>query len=257
MHTLVSHVRGPAEPVTFGGAPVRAAIPLSVGETGNLTVVFEVLSYAGTLTISMLADRSRCPDLEALAEGLSAELDLVRGEAERRPFGSPLVDPGPCPTRDRGPMLEAGTEVTMTTSVKTRPPVRSRRAGYLVGVVLNGVLLALVNGRPGWEAVPFLTPGFSSVVGLVDLALVAGLVTGLVHIWYDPAWLVALNGVVTSCAGLAALVRLWQVFPLDFAGASFDWALVARIVLIVGLAGTSIGLLVQLLTLARAGVRRH
>ncbi|WP_206797022.1 hypothetical protein [Amycolatopsis sp. MtRt-6] len=145
----------------------------------------------------------------------------------------------------------------MTTSVKTRPPVRSRRAGYLLGAVLNGVLLVLVNGRPGWEAVPFLTPAFSSVVGLVDLVLVAGLVTAFVQVWYDPGWLVALNGVVTACAGLAALVRLWQVFPFDFAGASFDWALVARVVLVVGLAGTSIGLLVQLLTLARSAVRRQ
>jgi len=145
----------------------------------------------------------------------------------------------------------------MTASVKTRPSVRTRRAGYLVGVVLNGVLLILVNGRPGWAAVPFLTPGFSSVVGLVDLALVAGLVTGLVHVWHDPEWLVALDGVVTACAGLAALIRLWQVFPFDFAGSSFDWPLTARIVLVVGIAGTAIGLLVQLLTLARAGVRRH
>ncbi|MEU5264254.1 wax ester/triacylglycerol synthase domain-containing protein [Amycolatopsis sp. NPDC021455] len=81
MHTLVSHVRGPAEPAAFGGAPVRAAIPISVGETGNLTVVFEVLSYAGTLTISVLADHDRCPDLDVLVDGLSAELDLVRGDA--------------------------------------------------------------------------------------------------------------------------------------------------------------------------------
>jgi diacylglycerol O-acyltransferase len=78
MHTLVSHVRGPAEPVTFGGTPVRAAIPLSVGESGNLTVVFEVLSYAGGLTISVLADAGRCPDLDVLVDGLRAGLDLVR-----------------------------------------------------------------------------------------------------------------------------------------------------------------------------------
>lgn len=139
----------------------------------------------------------------------------------------------------------------MTTTVKTRPPIRSRRTGYLVGVVLNGILLILVNGTPGWTAVPFLTDRFSSVVGVVDLALVAGLVTGLVQVWHDPEWLVALDGVVTSCAGLVALVRIWQVFPLDFAGASVDWAWVARVVLVVGLAGTAIGLLVQLLTLAR------
>ncbi|MEV6874568.1 wax ester/triacylglycerol synthase domain-containing protein [Amycolatopsis sp. NPDC051128] len=80
MHTLVSHVRGPDGPVTFGGAPIRSAIPLSVGESGNLTVVFEVLSYAGTLTIAMLADPVRWPDLGLLVDGLRAELDLVRGQ---------------------------------------------------------------------------------------------------------------------------------------------------------------------------------
>ncbi|MBE1495636.1 WS/DGAT/MGAT family acyltransferase [Amycolatopsis lexingtonensis] len=81
MHTLVSHVRGPAEPVGFGGAPVLAAIPLSVGESGNLAVVFEALSYAGTLTISVLAAADRCPDLDVLVDGLAAELAVVRGES--------------------------------------------------------------------------------------------------------------------------------------------------------------------------------
>ena len=145
----------------------------------------------------------------------------------------------------------------MTTSVQNRrPPVRTRRAGYLVGVVLNSVLLVMVNAWPGWDVVPFLTGAFPTVLGLVDLALVAGLVTGLVQLWQDPEWLVALDGVVTTCAGLAALVRLWQVFPFDFAGTAFDWALTARIVLVVALAGTGIGLLVQLGTLVRAGMRR-
>lgn len=79
----------------------------------------------------------------------------------------------------------------MTTREKTRrPSVRSRRAGYLVGAVLNSVLLVLINGRPGWDAVPFLTAGFASVVGAVDLALIASLVTSLVHLWRDPEWLV-------------------------------------------------------------------
>ncbi|HWD02988.1 MAG TPA: wax ester/triacylglycerol synthase domain-containing protein [Amycolatopsis sp.] len=77
MHTLVSHVRGPGGPVTFGGTPIRSAVPISVGGGGNLTVVFEVLSYAGTLTISVLADPGRWPDLGVLVDGLGAELDLV------------------------------------------------------------------------------------------------------------------------------------------------------------------------------------
>ncbi|MET8997607.1 wax ester/triacylglycerol synthase domain-containing protein [Amycolatopsis sp. NPDC004169] len=81
MHTLVSHVRGPAGPVTFGGVPVVEAVPLSVGASGNLSVVFEVLSYAGSLVVSVLADAARCPDLDALADGLAAQLALVCRES--------------------------------------------------------------------------------------------------------------------------------------------------------------------------------
>jgi hypothetical protein len=40
MHTLVSNVRGPDRPLTFGGAPVVAIIPVAVGEAGNLSVQF-------------------------------------------------------------------------------------------------------------------------------------------------------------------------------------------------------------------------
>lgn len=140
----------------------------------------------------------------------------------------------------------------MTTSVQ---PSRTRLARYFAGVVVNGVLLVLINGRPGWAVVPFLTPEFASVVGVVDLALVAGAVTAFVHLWRDPEWLVALDGLVTTCAGLVALVRLWQVFPFDFGGAS-AWAAVARIVLAAGFTGSVLGLAVGLVTLVRAGLRK-
>jgi len=77
MHTLVSHVRGPRTAVTFGGTPITTAIPIGLGDGGNLTVFFEVLSYAGTVTISVIADADLFPDLDTLIDGLRAELDLV------------------------------------------------------------------------------------------------------------------------------------------------------------------------------------
>jgi diacylglycerol O-acyltransferase len=78
LHTLVSHVRGPDEQVTFGAVPVRAIIPVGVGETGNLTAAFDVLSYAGTLTITAVVDPERMPDLSTLTEALRAELAPLR-----------------------------------------------------------------------------------------------------------------------------------------------------------------------------------
>ncbi|WIY00379.1 hypothetical protein QRX60_41020 [Amycolatopsis mongoliensis] len=146
----------------------------------------------------------------------------------------------------------------MTTSEKTRrPSSRARRTGYLVGAAINAVLLIAVNAFPGWEAASFLTADTRLVVGVADLALVAGLATSLAYVLYDPEWFTALGGVVTACAGLVAAVRIWQVFPFDFAGASFDWPLTARIVLVVAITGSAIGLLVNLVTLVRAAVRRR
>jgi diacylglycerol O-acyltransferase len=76
-HTLVTHVRGPSEPVRFGGSPVTSAIPVGLGPGGNIPVYFEVLSYAGTLTLTATVDPSHFRDLSVLTDALRAELDLI------------------------------------------------------------------------------------------------------------------------------------------------------------------------------------
>jgi WS/DGAT/MGAT family acyltransferase len=76
-HTLVSHLRGPTEPLRFGGALISSGIPVGVAEGGNATVYFEVLSYAGTTTIAPMVDPDHFPDVDTLVEGLRAELDLI------------------------------------------------------------------------------------------------------------------------------------------------------------------------------------
>lgn len=78
VHTLVSHVRGPTQPVSLAGHPVTSVIPAAVGQGGNnITVAFEVLSYAGTLTVSGVVDPDHFPDLDTLTDGLRAELDQI------------------------------------------------------------------------------------------------------------------------------------------------------------------------------------
>ncbi|QWZ07784.1 DUF1298 domain-containing protein [Nocardioides panacis] len=73
-HTLVSHVRGPVEPVSFDGRRVVSAVPVVVAESGNSTVSFEVLSYAGTLTVAAVADPDHFPDQEVLRACLADAL---------------------------------------------------------------------------------------------------------------------------------------------------------------------------------------
>jgi WS/DGAT/MGAT family acyltransferase len=81
LHTLATHVRGPVEPVTLGARKVTGAIPVAVAESGNMTVSFEVLSYAGVLTITGIVDPDHGPDLDDVMSLLQTELDVIIGSA--------------------------------------------------------------------------------------------------------------------------------------------------------------------------------
>ena len=71
--TFVTNLRGPDAPVWFAGAKVREVIPLNV-VAGNVTVAFGVLSYAGQLTVTVIADAIVVPDVSVLAGALQNAL---------------------------------------------------------------------------------------------------------------------------------------------------------------------------------------
>ncbi|EWT05557.1 hypothetical protein N864_04025 [Intrasporangium chromatireducens Q5-1] len=139
-----------------------------------------------------------------------------------------------------------------TMTVHHRQPVAGRRIGYTIAVGVNAVLLYLINVAPGWDAVPFLTPATPQVLPWVNAALIASAVANALYVVWDPRWFRALGDIVTTSIGIVAMVRLWQVFPLDFTGWSFDWSLVARIALGIGIGGSIIGIVVALVTLVRS-----
>ncbi len=76
IHTFVSNVRGPESRLSFLGCPIASIIPLSAA-SGNVTVSFAVLSYAGTLTITLIADPDTCPDLSELRHALEEEVRVL------------------------------------------------------------------------------------------------------------------------------------------------------------------------------------
>jgi diacylglycerol O-acyltransferase len=77
--TMVTNLRGPERRLTFLAAPIIEVIPISP-ITGNVTVAFAVLSYAGTLVVTVVADPQHCPDLPVLLAQLRNELDRFTGE---------------------------------------------------------------------------------------------------------------------------------------------------------------------------------
>ena len=84
VNTFVSNLHGPEHRLSFLGAPVVDVIPVS-GISGNITVAFVALSYAGRLNITAIADPDRCPDLKVLTEELQRELRVLSGIVDAAP----------------------------------------------------------------------------------------------------------------------------------------------------------------------------
>jgi WS/DGAT/MGAT family acyltransferase len=77
IHTVMSNVPGPPDRLRFAGYPIVDLVPLSVGGGGNVTVGFIALSYAGTLTTTIVADPAAMPDLAVLTAALAREYGAV------------------------------------------------------------------------------------------------------------------------------------------------------------------------------------
>jgi hypothetical protein len=73
--TFATNLRGPAEPLSLAGSRIDRVIPVAVNP-GNVSVSFDILSYAGTLGITVVADPHNVPDLEALTRSLE---HILRG----------------------------------------------------------------------------------------------------------------------------------------------------------------------------------
>ena len=131
--------------------------------------------------------------------------------------------------------------------LKPRPAPGVRRFGYVVAATANALVLYLVNDRPGWDAVPFLTDDTTLVLGAVNASIAAGLVANLLYLLADPPRLRALGDAVTTAVGLYAMVRVWQVFPFDVTD---GWTTLLRVLLVVGIAGSGIALVSAFVRLA-------
>jgi hypothetical protein len=129
-----------------------------------------------------------------------------------------------------------------------RPSAGARRAGYCIAIAFSAALLFVLNARPGWQAMPFLTSDAGQVLWLVNLSLAAGIAANVVYLAYDPPWVRSLGDLVTTGVGLAAAIRIWQVFPFAL---SSGWSTAVRVLLVVAIAGSCIALVVQIVSLAR------
>jgi WS/DGAT/MGAT family acyltransferase len=74
VNLTVTNVPGPPVPLYLAGARLLELFPV-VPILGNITLDVGVLSYAGQLNLTAMADRDTCPDLEVFAQGVRDALD--------------------------------------------------------------------------------------------------------------------------------------------------------------------------------------
>ncbi len=79
VHTFVTNLHGPGNELSFAGTAVDGIAAVAV-VTGNVTVSFAAISYAGALTVTVIADPDACPDLAALRRALERQLDLLAAQ---------------------------------------------------------------------------------------------------------------------------------------------------------------------------------
>jgi hypothetical protein len=139
----------------------------------------------------------------------------------------------------------------MSSTARTSSHTTARRFSYLAGALLDVALLVLINVSPGWRAVPVLTGTAAEVVMAVDIALAVALVVNLVCLMRPQRAFTALGDVISTAAGLTALIRAVQVFPFAFPDSATDWATTVRLTLISIVVVVSIALLVQVVVLVR------
>lgn len=83
VNLVVTNVAGPPLPLHLAGARLLEVFPV-MPVMGNLTLVVGVLSYAGQLNVTAVADRAACPDVEVFARGVSTALDELAHTVEVR-----------------------------------------------------------------------------------------------------------------------------------------------------------------------------
>lgn len=125
-----------------------------------------------------------------------------------------------------------------------------RRTGYAVSILLNGLFLFIANSLLAWGWPPWLTEDFASVLPVLNTAIIVGVLVNAVYLVYDPPWAKAVGDIVTTAMSLAVGVRMWQVFPFDFTGYEWPWDTILRWMIGLGIFGTSVALLVNIVKLA-------
>ncbi len=145
--------------------------------------------------------------------------------------------------------------VSVDTKHQPRKDSGNRRSAFVAAVIANGVFLFLVNALSSWN-LGFITSEFPAVLTPVNLSLIAQIVGYAALLFYHPQSLYHAAKMVFAGFSISALIALFTVFPFDFGVLAGPWLnTVVRVTFVVGMVGSGISAVVNLVKLVVAGRR--
>jgi hypothetical protein len=123
---------------------------------------------------------------------------------------------------------------------------RRRMTDYIFAVIFDIAFLVVVNKVPDWS-IPFITASFPDILWAVNTSVAVSLAGNLILIFFHPRFLHHLLNAVFAIFGILAVSVILSVFPFDFSQVVGDWLnILVRIALIVGIVGSAISVVVNI-----------
>lgn len=120
---------------------------------------------------------------------------------------------------------------------------------FVVSVVVNLIGIAIVNTAIIWRQYTngVILESWIDILWAANLSMIVQVVGNILLAIYRPARMYSLIQAIFAAAGLVSVVVFYNVFPLDFSQMLGNWLnTLAKAVLIIAMAGLSIGLIVNL-----------
>jgi hypothetical protein len=142
-------------------------------------------------------------------------------------------------------------EILSATQIHVSPELKgsAKHLGYGIAVVINVVMLIVVLNILDWGWLSFLTDEFVEVVPWIALSLVASIIVNLIYQFNDTVLVKSTGQIGTNLISIFVTYQVFRVFPFDFSAFDFDPGTVLRVVLILAMVGSAIGVFVEALKL--------
>jgi hypothetical protein len=124
-----------------------------------------------------------------------------------------------------------------------------KTADFVGSIVANIIGIAFMNTVLLWRHLTngVILESWIDILWAANLSMIVQITGNMLLAFYRPARMYSLIQTIFAAVGLASMIVFYIVFPLDFSQVAGHWLnTLVRAVLIVAMAGTSIGVVVNL-----------